>query len=87
MKMEQEINELVAKLAPAKDIAGGFMTRDQIIQLIHKVATQGALIGYTHAEVATRTRFEKKIKVVEQELTILRESLKDAELELIAASK
>jgi len=30
---------------------------------------------------------EKKLKMVEQELTIIKEELKDAELELIASAK
>ena len=87
MTMEKELEELIAKIAPSKDIAGGFMSRDQIIQLIRKVATEASLIGYCHAEKSTRERMEKKLKMVEQELTIIKEELKDAELELIASAK
>jgi hypothetical protein len=87
MSVEKEIEELIAKIAPTKDIAGGFMTRDQIIQLIRKVATEAALVGYAHAEKFTRGRMEKKLTMLEQELTIIRDQLKDAELDLIASSK
>ena len=87
MSFEKEIEELINKIAPTKDIAGGFMTRDQIIKLIRKVATEAALVGYSHAEKFTRERMEKKLKMVEQELTIIKEELKDAELELIASAK
>lgn len=87
MSMEKELEELIIKIAPSKDIAGGFMSRDQIIQLIHKVATEAALIGYAHAEKSTRTRMEKKLKMVEEELTIIKDQLKDAELELIESTK
>ena len=44
MSMEQEITELVNRIAPAKDIAGGFMTRSDIIQLINKVANDAVVI-------------------------------------------
>lgn len=87
MSFEKELEELITKIAPTKDIAGGFMTRDQIIQLIRKVATEAALVGYSHAEKFTRTRMEKKLTMLEQELTIIRDQLKDAELDLIASSK
>jgi len=87
MSIERELEELIAKIAPSKDIAGGFMSRDQIIQLIRKVATDASLIGYCHAEKFTRKRMEKKLSAIEQELTIIKEQLKDAELDLIAANK
>jgi hypothetical protein len=87
MSMEKELEQLIAKIAPNKDIAGGFMSRDQIIQLIRKVATEASLIGYCHAEEFTRKRMEKKLSVIEHELTIIKDQLKDTELDLIAANK
>lgn len=87
MSLEKELEELIAKIAPSEDIAGGFMTRDQIIQLIRKVAFDASLIGYCNAEKLTRQRMEKKLVMVEQELTIIKDQLKDTELELIAATK
>lgn len=87
MTMEKELEELISKIAPSKDIAGGFMSRDQIIQLIRKVAVESSLIGYANAERSTRNRMEKKLKMVEEELTIIKEQLKDVELELIATTK
>lgn len=87
MSIEKDLEELINKIAPSKDIAGGFMSRDQIIQLIRKVATDASLIGYCHAEKLTRERMDKKLKMVEEELTIIKSELKDAELELIASTK
>jgi len=87
MTMEKELEELISKIAPSKDIAGGFMSRDQIIQLIRKVATDASLIGYCHAEKLTRNRMDKKLTAIEQELNIIKDQLKDAELELIATTK
>jgi hypothetical protein len=87
MSIEKDLEQLIAKIAPSKDIAGGFMSRNDIIQLIRKVATDASLIGYCHAEKLTRERMEKKLIMLEQELTIIKDQLKDAELDLIAANK
>jgi hypothetical protein len=85
MSMEQEINELVNRIAPAKDIAGGFVTRSDIIQLMTKVANDAVVIGWSHAESMTRKRLEKKIEMMEQEMTIIKEQMKSLELDLLAA--
>jgi hypothetical protein len=87
MSIEKDLEQLIAKIAPSKDIAGGFMSRNDIIQLIRKVATDASLIGYCHAEKFTRERMEKKLTILEQELTIIKDQLKDAEFDLIAANK
>ena len=85
MSMEKEITELVNRIAPAKGIVGGFMSRNDIIQLISKVADEAVLIGWTHAETMTRKRLEKKIELMEQEMTIIKEQMKSLELDLLAA--
>lgn len=87
MSIEKDLDQLITKIAPSKDIAGGFMSRNDIIQLIRKVATDASLIGYCHAEKLTRERMEKKLTMLEQELTIIKDQLKDAEFDLIAANK
>jgi hypothetical protein len=83
--MEKEIIELVNRIAPAKDIAGGFMTRNDIIQLINKVANEAAVIGWSHAETMTRKRMEKKLDFMEQEMLIIKDQMKSIELDLLAA--
>jgi len=85
MSMEKEITELVNRIAPAKDIAGGFMSRNDIIQLIDKVANDAVAIGWTHAESMTRKRLEKKLEMMEQEMVIIKEQMKALELDLLAA--
>ena len=87
MSMQAEIQELVNRIAPAKGIAGGFMSRNDIIQLITKVADDAALIGWAKGESMSRKRLEKKITNMEQEIDILKDRIKDLELELIALSK
>jgi hypothetical protein len=85
MSIASEITQLVNRIAPAKDIAGGFMSRNDIIQLIDKVANDAVAIGWTHAESMTRKRLEKKLEMMEQEMVIIKEQMKALELDLLAA--
>ena len=87
MSMQAELKELVTRIAPSKDIAGGFMSRNDIIQLINKVADEAVLIGWARAETLSRQRLEKKITSMEQEIEILKDRIKDLETELIASTK
>lgn len=85
MSIALEITELINRIAPAKGIVGGIMSRDEIIKLIDKVANDAVAIGWTHAESMTRKRLEKKIEVMEQEMTIIKEQMKALELDLLVA--
>jgi len=85
MSIASEITELINRIAPAKGIVGGFMSRNEIIQLIDKVANDAVAIGWTHAESMTRKRLEKKIDLMEQEMTIIKDQMKSLELDLLAA--
>ena len=88
MSMEQEITELVNRIAQTKNFAGIFMTRNDMVQLMTKVANDAVAIGWTHAESMTRKRLEKKLDLMEQEMTIIKEQMKSLELDLlVAASK
>ena len=88
MSMEQEITELVNRIAQTKNFAGIFMTRNDMVQLMTKVANDAVVIGWSHAESMTRKRLEKKIDLMEQEMTIIKEQMKALELDLlVAASK
>lgn len=87
MSMQAELKELVTRIAPSKDIAGGFMSRNDIIQLINKVADEAVIIGWARAETLSRQRLEKKITNMEQEIEILKDRIKDLETELIASTK
>ena len=85
MSIASEITELINRITPAKGIVGGIMSRNEIIQLIDKVANDAVAIGWTHAETMTRKRLEKKIELMEQEMTIIKEQMKSLELDLLAA--
>ena len=87
MSMQAELQELVTRIAPSKDIAGGFMSRNDIIQLITKVADDAALIGWSRGESMSRKRIEKKVTSLEQEIEILKDRIKDLELEIVASTK
>ena len=85
MNMEKEVTELVNRIAQTKNFAGIFMTRNDMVQLMTKVANDAVVIGWTHAESMTRKRLEKKIDLMEQEMTIIKEQMKSLELDLLAA--
>ena len=85
MSIASEITELINRIAPAKGIVGGIMSRNEIIQLIDKVANDAVAIGWTHAESTTRKRLEKKLDLMEQEMVIIKEQMKSLELDLLAA--
>ena len=88
MNMEKEVTELVNRIAQTKNFAGIFMTRNDMVQLMTKVANDAVVIGWTHAESMTRKRLEKKLDLMEQEMTIIKEQMKSLELDLlVAASK
>ena len=63
------------------------MSRNDIIQLITKVADDAALIGWSRGESMSRKRIEKKVTSLEQEIEILKDRIKDLELEIVASTK
>jgi hypothetical protein len=69
------------------EVGGGFMLRDEYAKLARMAVTEGTLIGWSHAENMTRERLEKKISTLEHEVSILRERVKEVEIELLAAQK
>jgi hypothetical protein len=85
MSIALEITNLIDRMSPAKGIVGGFMSRNEIIQLIDKVANDAVAIGWTHGESMTRKRLEKKLDLMEQEMVIIKEQMKSLELDLLAA--
>jgi len=85
MSMEKEVTELVNRIAQSKNFAGIFMTRKEITELMTKVANDAVVIGWSHAESMTRKRMEKKIDLMEQEMTIIKDQMKSLELDLLAA--
>ena len=86
-KMQIEIDRAVNKFTPPMEIGGGFLSREDFKTLARKAVTEGTLIGWVHAENMTRERLEKKISTLEHEVSILRDRVKEVELELMAAQR
>ena len=86
-KMQDEIDLEVVRLSPPRVTAIGLMTRAEIVQLISKAVHCGAVIGWAHADRFTRERMQGKIDQLDYEMKCIQERLKDAEMELLAASK
>jgi len=85
--MQMEIDREVNKFTPPMEIGGGFLSRDDFATLARKAVTQGTLIGWAHAENMTRERMQRKITELEHEVSILRDRVKDVEMELLAVQK
>ena len=85
--MQIEIDRAVNKFTPPMEVGGGFLTRADFAKLARQAVTDGTFIGWTHAENMTRERMQRKIDAAEQELTILRDRVKEVEMELLAAQK
>lgn len=86
-KMQIEIDRAVNKFTPPMEVGGGFLTREEYAKLARMAVTDGTFIGWTHAENMTRERMQRKIDSLEHELTILRDRVKEVEMELLAAQK
>jgi len=85
--MQIEIDRAVNKFTPPMEVGGGFLTRADFAKLARQAVTDGTFIGWTHAENMTRERMQRKITDLEQEITILRDRVKEVEMELLAAQK
>lgn len=85
--MQMEIDREVAKFTPPMEVGGGFLSRDDFATLARKAVTQGTMIGWAHAENMTRERMQRKITELEQEVIILRDRVKEVEMELLASQK
>jgi len=56
-------------------------------QLIRKTITSGTVLGWTHGEAFQRERMQGKLDQLDYEMKCIKDRLKDAEMELLAASK
>jgi hypothetical protein len=85
--MQIEIDRAVNKFTPPMEVGGGFLGRNDFATLARKAVTEGTLIGWAHAENMTRERMQRTITELEHEVTILRDRVKDVEMELLAVQK
>jgi hypothetical protein len=85
--MQFEIDRAVNKFTPPMEVGGGFLTREDYAKLARMAITEGTMIGWTHAETMTRERMQRKITELEHEVSILRDRVKEVEMELLATQK
>ena len=85
--MQIEIDRAVNKFTPPMEVGGGFLTRNEYAKFARMAVTEGTLIGWAHAENMTRDRMQRKITELEHEVIILRDRVKDVEMELLATQK
>jgi len=85
--MQMEIDREVNKFTPPMEIGGAFLSREEIKIFARNAVTQGTMIGWAHAENMTRERMQRKITELEHEVIILRDRVKDVEMELLATQK
>lgn len=85
--MQIEIDRAVGKFTPPMEIGGGFLSREDFKTFARKAVTEGTMIGWVHAENMTRERMQRKISELEHEVSILRDRVKDVEMELLATQK
>jgi hypothetical protein len=85
--MQMEIDRAVNKFTPPMEVGGGFLSREDFATFARKAVTEGTLIGWAHAENMTRERMQRKITELEHEVIILRDRVKDVEMELLATQK
>ena len=85
--MQIEIDRVVGRFTPSMEVGAALMSRQDISTLVRQAVTDGTFIGWTHAENMTRERMQRKITDLEQEVSILRERVKEVEMELLATQK
>ena len=86
-KMQIEIDRAVGRFTPPMEVGGGFLSREDFKTFARKAVTEGTMIGWVHAENMTRERLEKKLSEMEHEVQILRERVKEVEIELLEAQR
>lgn len=78
-KLQQEIDNILNKMAPPKD-AIGLLTADDVRTIIRQAATQGVMAGWVAGERTARAHWRR-------ENDKLLEQIKDLEMDRIASAK
>lgn len=78
-KLQQEIDNILNKMAPPKD-AIGLLTAEDVRTIIRQAATQGVMAGWVAGERTARTHWSREIDE-------LRARIRELEMDRIAAAK
>ncbi|NBW67806.1 MAG: hypothetical protein EBR47_03705 [Betaproteobacteria bacterium] len=81
-KMQLEIDKEIEKMCPSSETVCIMMSRHEFKQTIRKCITNGVLIGYSNAVKFTCEKLKSEYKDLENENLILREKVKDLEMEI-----
>ena len=86
-KMQDEIDQEVLRFMSANKSGIRVLAQHEMEQLIRKTITSGTVLGWTHGESFQRERMQRQIDQLDYEMNCIKDRLKDAEMELLAASK
>lgn len=86
-KMQDQIDAEVQRFMSANKQGIRVLAQHEIEQLIRKTITSGTVLGWTHGESFQRERMQGKIDQLDYEIKCIKDRLKDAEMELLAAGK
>ena len=86
-KMQDQIDAEVQRFMSANQKGIRVLAQHEMEQLIRKTITSGTVLGWTHGESFQRERMQGKLDQLDYEMKCIKDRLKDAEMELLAASK
>ena len=78
-KLNAEIDKIVAEMAPPKNSIG-LLSTDDVVRMVRKAATQGAMAGWVAGERTARSYWGREIDA-------LRERIKQLEMDQIAGAR
>ena len=86
-KMQDQIDAEVLRFMSVNKSGIRVLAQHEMEQLIRKTITSGTVLGWTHGESFQRERMQRQLDQLEYEMKCIKDRLKDAEMELLAASK
>ena len=85
--MQDQIDAEVLRFMSANKSGIRVLAQHEMEQLIRKTITSGTVLGWTHGESFQRERMQRQLDQLDYEMKCIKDRLKDAEMELLAASK
>lgn len=85
--MQDEIDAEVLRFTSLNKSGIRVLAQHEMEQLIRKTITSGTVLGWAHGEAFQRQRMQRQIDQLEYEMNCIKDSLKDAEMELMANNK
>ena len=73
-KLKDEIDKIVAEMAPPKNLIG-MLSTDDVVRLVRKAATQGAMAGWVAGERTARSYWTGEMNKLREQIKELKEEL------------